>query len=78
MADADDVHSPAAPRWAITGIFLMLLVAGLAYARAFLTPVVLALLLQLVFSPVRRQLERLGVPSGLAAAELWPNLGDVS
>lgn len=56
-----------APRWAIIGIFLMLLVGGLAYARDFLMPVVLALLLQLVFSPVRRQLERWGLPSALAA-----------
>jgi len=55
------------PRWAIIGIFLMLLVGGLAYARDFLMPVVLALLLQLVFSPVRRQLERWGLPSALAA-----------
>lgn len=55
------------PRWAIIGIFLMLLVGGLAYARDFLMPVVLSLLLQLVFSPVRRQLERWGLPSALAA-----------
>lgn len=57
----------AGPRWAIIGIFLMLFVAGLAYARTFLMPVVLALLLLLVFSPVRRKLERLGLPSALAA-----------
>lgn len=57
----------SAPRWAVIGIFLMLLVGGLAYARAFLMPVVLAVLLMLVFSPVRRQLERFGLPSGLAA-----------
>ena len=55
------------PRWAGIGIFLMLLVAGLAYARAFLMPVVLAILLQLVFTPIRRQLERLGAPSSLSA-----------
>jgi predicted PurR-regulated permease PerM len=56
-----------APRWAVIGIFLMLFVGALAYARDFLMPVVLAILLQLVFSPVRRQLERWGLPSGLAA-----------
>lgn len=68
---ATEVAEPRAnlgPRWAIIGIFLMLLVAGLAFARSFLMPVVLALLLQLVFSPVRRRLERLGLPSALAAA----------
>ena len=56
-----------APRWAVVGIFLMLFVGGLAYARSFLMPVVLALLLHLVFTPVRRQLERMGVPAGAAA-----------
>ncbi|MCL4187606.1 MAG: AI-2E family transporter [Rhodobacteraceae bacterium] len=65
--DARGDVTVAVPRWAIIGIFLMLLVGGLAYARNFLMPVVLALLLQLVFSPVRRQLERWGVPSALAA-----------
>ncbi|MBA3324436.1 MAG: AI-2E family transporter [Rhodobacteraceae bacterium] len=49
------------------GIFLLLLVAGFAYARAFLMPSLLALLLALVFSPPRRALERLGVGSGIAA-----------
>jgi predicted PurR-regulated permease PerM len=56
-----------APRWAVVGIFLMLLVAGLAYARSFLMPVVLSLLLQLVFTPVRRRLERWGLAPGFAA-----------
>ncbi|WP_375257515.1 AI-2E family transporter [Citreimonas sp.] len=56
-----------APAWAVIGIFLMLLVGGMAYARSFLMPVVLALLLQLVFSPLRRQMERMGLSAGLAA-----------
>lgn len=64
-------QSPAishlAPRWAIIGIFMMMLVAGLAFAREFLMPVVLAVLLLLVFSPVRRQMERVGIPPGLSA-----------
>lgn len=55
------------PRWAVVGIFLLLLVAGIAYAREFLMPVVLAFLLALVFSPIRRFLERRGIPSGLSA-----------
>jgi predicted PurR-regulated permease PerM len=73
-AEATPASEPAAtsvpalaPRWAVIGIFLMLFVGALAYARDFLMPVVLAILLQLVFSPVRRQLERWGLPSGLAA-----------
>lgn len=65
---SDEVpHAPTAPRWAVIGIFLMLLVAGMAYARSFLMPVVLGVLLQLVFTPVRRRLERWGLSPGLAA-----------
>ncbi|MFG0262849.1 MAG: AI-2E family transporter [Novipirellula sp. JB048] len=52
----------------VLGIFLLLLVAGLGYAQVFLTPVILGFLLALVFSPVRRFLERCRVPTGLAAA----------
>ena len=55
------------PRWAIIGIFIMLLIAALAYAQVFLTPVLLAFILTFVFSPPRRALERLGLPTGLAA-----------
>jgi len=56
------------PRWAVVGIFLMLLVAALGYARVFLLPVVLSFLLALVFTPVRRFLGRRGVPPTAAAA----------
>lgn len=59
--------SPSVPRWAVIGTFLLLLIASIAYARAFLIPVVLGFLLALVFSPVRRFLERRGIPSGLSA-----------
>jgi predicted PurR-regulated permease PerM len=55
------------PRWAVIGIFLMLAVAGLAYARVFLTPVILGFILALVFSPVRRALGRMGVGSAVSA-----------
>jgi predicted PurR-regulated permease PerM len=55
------------PRWAVIGIFVILLIQALAYARAFLMPLVLAVLLALVFSPLRRMLERAGLGSGLAA-----------
>ena len=67
---APDRPRPAggvAPRWAVIGIFLILLIHTLAYARAFLMPLVLAVLLALVFSPLRRMLERAGLGSGLAA-----------
>jgi predicted PurR-regulated permease PerM len=57
----------ATPHWAVIGIFLILLVAALAYARAFLMPVALAFMLTFVFSPMRRFMERVGIPSGLSA-----------
>ena len=55
------------PRWAVIGIFVMMSVVALAYAQTFLTPILLAFVLTLVFSPARRFLERLGLPSALAA-----------
>ena len=58
----------SAPRWAVIGIFLFMAFGAITYAQAFLMPVVLAFLLALVFSPVRRALERLRVPAGLGAA----------
>jgi predicted PurR-regulated permease PerM len=64
---ADSPAALLAPQWAVIGIFLMLLVAGMAYARSFLMPVVLGVLLQLVFTPVRRRLERWGLAPGFAA-----------
>jgi len=64
---ADRRTAQSVPRWAVIGIFLLLLVAGIAYARDFLMPVVLAFLLALVFSPVRRFMGRRGVPDAASA-----------
>lgn len=55
------------PRWAVVGIFLLLSIQAVAYARSFLVPVVFAVMLTLVFSPMRRFLGRMGVSSGFAA-----------
>ena len=51
----------AVPRWAVIGIFLLLLIGGITSARAFLIPVVLGFLSALVFSPVRRFLGSYGL-----------------
>ena len=59
--------SRSVPRWAVIGIFLLLLVAALGQARDFVMPVVLAFLLTLVFSPVRRFLQRRRIPDAVAA-----------
>ena len=72
-------RSSTAPRasWATVGVFLLLLVAGLAYAQAFLTPVLLAFFLALVFSPVRRTICRTGLPNGVVAALIAGGLAAV-
>lgn len=53
--------------WALTGIFIFLAFAALAAGRAFLMPVTLAILLFFVFVPLRRRLDRQGVPPSLSA-----------
>ncbi|CAN5797730.1 AI-2E family transporter [soil metagenome] len=55
------------PRWAVIGIFIIMLIGMLAYARSFLMPVVLAILLKMVFTPVQRILDRAGLPAGISA-----------
>ncbi|WP_150281691.1 AI-2E family transporter [Salipiger aestuarii] len=57
----------SAPRWAVNGLFILAFIFTLSYARTFLVPVVLGLLLALVFGPIRRFFDRRGVPEGLTA-----------
>src|SRR4051794_26818482 len=64
---AEPLRTYPGPSWAGIGIFILLLLAGMAYAREFLMPVALAFLLSLVFTPVRRFLNRRGLPSWAAA-----------
>jgi predicted PurR-regulated permease PerM len=74
-ANGDAAPGPSAvPRWAVIGIFLLLLIAAFSYARGFLMPVVLAFLLALVFSPVRRFLERRGIPAWVSAIAIAGSL----
>ena len=56
------------PSWAAIGTFLILAGAAFIYAKAVLMPVVLAFLLAITFSPIRRALEKIRVPAGVAAA----------
>ena len=67
MREQAPANGWSAPRWAVVGIFLLLLVAAIAMARDFLLPVILAFLLTLVFTPLRRTLNRIGVPSPVCA-----------
>ena len=64
--ETDTALVALAPRWAVVGIFLLMAIGALNLARDFLVPVVLGFLLALVFSPVRRVLDKL-MPSVLSA-----------
>ncbi|MBB4208954.1 AI-2E family transporter [Roseinatronobacter bogoriensis] len=64
------IQQPAAPTTAIVGIFIILLLAAIQYAREFLLPVVVALLLFFVFVPLQRRALRIGLPGSLTAAAL--------
>lgn len=59
---------PAVPRWAIIGVFLMMLFYFVTAAAAFLMPVTLGILLFFVFVPFRRLMSRLGFGASVAAA----------
>ncbi len=57
----------ALPTWVGVGIFIYLSVFALGFAQLFLVPVVLAFLLSMVFSPIRRFFDRRGLSQGLSA-----------
>lgn len=60
----------AVPRFAIVGIFLVLVVYALYFARDFFMPVVLAFLMAMTLTPVVRFLRKRGIPSALSATLL--------
>ncbi|WP_164738119.1 AI-2E family transporter [Frigidibacter oleivorans] len=62
------VRQVGGPAWALIGIFVILAFAALTFARVFLMPLTLAVLLFFVFVPVRRRLDRFGIPAGVTAA----------
>jgi predicted PurR-regulated permease PerM len=53
---------------AITGLFVLAVLYTLYFARAFLLPIVLAVLLDFLLSPIIRTLKRLRIPEPLGAA----------
>ncbi len=53
--------------WATVGIFILLLGGVIVVSRDFLIPVVLAFLLSLTFSPIRRAMSRLGIAPPVTA-----------
>ena len=70
-----DVHHQVArqagPRWAIVGIFLILLFGALYLTSSFVLPVMIALLFALVLSPIVRWMRRrLKIPEPISAIAL--------
>ena len=55
-------------RVAITGLFVLAVLYTLFFARAFLLPIVLAVLLDFLLSPIIRALKRVRIPEPLGAA----------
>ncbi|WP_209427358.1 AI-2E family transporter [Pararhodobacter sp. SW119] len=62
------LHGAAAV--SVIGIFVLLLLGAVHYARDFLLPVVTSLLLFFVFAPVQRRFHRYGLPKAPVAAVL--------
>ncbi len=60
--------------WAITGIFWILVLGALSLAQGVFVPIISAFVLALTFSPVRRALEGLGIPSSAAAGMIMISL----
>ena len=54
-------------QWAITGLFIYASILCLSLGKDFFVPIVLAFLLALVFSPIRRFFDRFGIPSPLTS-----------
>lgn len=59
----------------VVGTFLIVLIGALYYARSFVLPIVLALLLTLTFAPLVRALARRGIPAPATAILLVLSLG---
>lgn len=54
--------------WSMTGIFWIMMLGVMTIAQGLIVPVISAVFVALIFSPVRRILGRLGIPAPLAAA----------
>tara|TARA_R110002020_G_scaffold224599_1_gene434373 strand:- start:251164 stop:252399 length:1236 start_codon:yes stop_codon:yes gene_type:complete len=61
-------RAPATHGWALVGIFWIMALSTLTVAQGLIVPIVTAMMLALIFSPVRRLLGSIGIPSGVSAA----------
>ncbi len=72
-ASSDRKPEPPVPmsNWAVIGIFLIMAFGVLSVAQGLIIPLITALMLALIFSPVRRALGKLGIGPGLAAVLIF-------
>ncbi len=73
-ADEHRVDVKASAHWAVIGLFILAAGAAIVEARTFLMPLILAYLLALTFSPIRRALMRRGVAPVIVATGLIAGL----
>ncbi len=66
MSETTDI--PKGSHWTMKGLFIIAVGVVVILARSFLMPLILAFLLSLTFSPVRRWCKRRGVPDTISAA----------
>lgn len=58
---------PYSGSWAISGLFLLAVLTFLYFARNFVLPIMMALILSLVFLPAVRYMKKLGIPAPLGS-----------
>lgn len=68
MIETHQRDEQRAQSWPAVGIFWILTFAVFYIAQSVLVPIIAAILIALVFSPLRRGLNRIGIPSAPAAA----------
>ncbi|MEM1086609.1 MAG: AI-2E family transporter [Pseudomonadota bacterium] len=61
--------------YALIGLFWIAVFGALIFAQTLFIPIAVAILIALVMSPIRRGLNKIGLPSGLAAALIMVGLG---
>ena len=70
-SSSEPERARAKTQWAVIGIFLIMAFGALSVAQSVFIPIVSAVMLALVFSPVRRALGKLGIGPGLAATLIF-------
>jgi len=62
------IHATPSIRWAVIGLFVIALLAALNFARDVVLPILVALLLNWMFAPVIRGMQKLRISAPLGAA----------